>query len=57
MYACKLIKQPLPSFPDLEQQIWNTIDEFDGAVFPKFNWSSPRVIDIIHNFKVHNNMK
>jgi len=34
--------QPLPSFPDLEQQIWNTIDEFDGAVFPKLNWSSPR---------------
>ncbi|CAG8528509.1 4408_t:CDS:2 [Cetraspora pellucida] len=34
--------QQLPSFPDLEQQIWQTIEEFDGAVFPKLNWSSPR---------------
>ncbi|CAB4476401.1 uncharacterized protein OCT59_016575 [Rhizophagus irregularis] len=34
--------QPLPSFPDLEQQIWDIIDEFDGSVFPKLNWSSPR---------------
>ncbi|CAG8575890.1 8719_t:CDS:2 [Funneliformis mosseae] len=37
-----LREQPLPSFPELEQQIWDTIDEFDGAVFPKLNWSSPR---------------
>ncbi|KAF0462941.1 CdC protein [Gigaspora margarita] len=35
-------EQQLPSFPDLEQQIWQTIEEFDGAVFPKLNWSSPR---------------
>ncbi|RIA96531.1 Stomatin family protein [Glomus cerebriforme] len=34
--------EPLPSFPDLEQQIWDTINEFDGSVFPKLNWSSPR---------------
>ncbi|CAG8657519.1 20080_t:CDS:2 [Gigaspora rosea] len=35
-------EQQLPSFPDLEQQIWQAIEEFDGAVFPKLNWSSPR---------------
>ncbi|CAG8544484.1 461_t:CDS:2 [Diversispora eburnea] len=34
--------EPLPNFPDLEQQIWQIIEEFDGAVFPKLNWSSPR---------------
>ncbi|PKK75524.1 D123-domain-containing protein [Rhizophagus irregularis] len=33
---------PEQNFPDLEQQIWDIIDEFDGSVFPKLNWSSPR---------------
>ncbi|KAK3822139.1 MAG: D123-domain-containing protein [Linnemannia gamsii] len=33
---------PLPHFPGLEREIERTIDEFEGAVFPKLNWSSPR---------------
>ncbi|KAG0255877.1 hypothetical protein BGZ95_005647, partial [Linnemannia exigua] len=33
---------PLPHFPGLEREIEQTIDEFEGAVFPKLNWSSPR---------------
>ncbi|KAG9288346.1 hypothetical protein G9A89_021377 [Geosiphon pyriformis] len=32
----------LPNFPELEQQIGEAINDFDGAVFPKLNWSSPR---------------
>ncbi|CAG8438248.1 579_t:CDS:2 [Ambispora leptoticha] len=34
--------ESLPSFPELENQIWDIINKFDGAVFPKLNWSSPR---------------
>ncbi|KAF9132522.1 hypothetical protein BGW39_011874 [Mortierella sp. 14UC] len=33
---------PLPHFPGLEREIEQTIEEFEGAVFPKLNWSSPR---------------
>ena len=31
------------SFPELDAQIRATIDEYDGAVFPKLNFSSPKV--------------
>ncbi|KAJ3127312.1 hypothetical protein HK098_006491 [Nowakowskiella sp. JEL0407] len=31
-----------PSFPDLQKWIVQTIQEFEGAVFPKLNWSSPK---------------
>ncbi|KAF7727666.1 hypothetical protein EC973_007324 [Apophysomyces ossiformis] len=34
--------EKIPRFPDIEQFIRDAIDEFDGAVFPKMNWSSPR---------------
>lgn len=29
-------------FPDIQNFIADTIEEFDGAVFPKLNWSAPR---------------
>lgn len=31
------------SFPELDAQIRATIDEYGGAVFPKLNFSSPKV--------------
>ncbi|RUP47085.1 D123-domain-containing protein [Jimgerdemannia flammicorona] len=31
-----------PHFPEVEEQIWQALNEFDGAIFPKLNWSSPR---------------
>ncbi|KAJ1567433.1 hypothetical protein HK096_009872, partial [Nowakowskiella sp. JEL0078] len=31
-----------PSFPDLQQAISDIIKDFNGAVFPKLNWSSPK---------------
>lgn len=31
-----------PSFPELEDAIRDAVVEYEGAVFPKFNWSSPR---------------
>ncbi|KAI8367730.1 D123-domain-containing protein [Blakeslea trispora] len=31
-----------PHFPEIEQAIREAIYEFDGAVFPKLNWTSPR---------------
>jgi len=31
------------SFPELDAQIRATIHEYDGAVFPKLNFSSPKV--------------
>ena len=31
----------VPSFPLLEQEIRNCIEEFGGCVFPKMNWSAP----------------
>jgi hypothetical protein len=31
------------SFPELDAQIRVTIDEYGGAVFPKLNFSSPKV--------------
>jgi len=32
-----------PTFPDLEKEIEEIIEDFEGAAFPKFNWSSPKV--------------
>jgi len=32
----------IPSFPSLEKQINTVIDEFNGKVFPKLNWSAPK---------------
>lgn len=32
-----------PSFPGLVEAIENSISQLGGAVFPKLNWSSPRV--------------
>ncbi|KAI7907667.1 D123-domain-containing protein [Cokeromyces recurvatus] len=32
----------LPNFPEVEQAIKEAIYEFEGAVFPKLNWTSPR---------------
>jgi hypothetical protein len=29
-------------FPEIQESIANAIEEYDGAVFPKLNWSSPR---------------
>jgi hypothetical protein len=33
------------SFPELDAQIRATIHEYDGAVFPKLNSSSPSFVD------------
>jgi len=48
------ISQPR-SFPHLEAAINEAIDEF-GAVFPKLNWSSPKVFrwSINHRAYVYN---
>ena len=35
--------EPVPSFPELTQQISSAIESLGGAVLPKLNWSSPRV--------------
>ena len=35
--------EPVPSFPELTQQISSAIESLEGAVLPKLNWSSPRV--------------
>ena len=32
-----------PSFPGLVEAIAQSISQLGGAVFPKLNWSSPRV--------------
>lgn len=32
-----------PSFPEVEDAIRDAVAEYEGAVFPKLNWSSPRV--------------
>ncbi|KAI8970149.1 cell division cycle 123 [Mycotypha africana] len=34
--------QKTPNFPEVEQFIRETIVEYEGAVFPKLNWTSPR---------------
>jgi hypothetical protein len=31
-----------PFFPELEREIRSVIEEFDGSVFPKLDWSAPR---------------
>ncbi|KAI8366069.1 D123-domain-containing protein [Radiomyces spectabilis] len=31
-----------PEFPEIESMIRQAVEEFDGGVFPKLNWSSPR---------------
>jgi hypothetical protein len=33
----------IPHFPELQQRIQDTIDDLGGIVFPKLNWSSPKV--------------
>jgi len=33
-----------PSFPELVDAIEKSIGQLGGAVFPKLNWSSPRVV-------------
>ncbi|KAF9110111.1 hypothetical protein BGX27_006766 [Mortierella sp. AM989] len=48
---------PLPSFPALEREIQQTIDDLGGEVFPKLNWSSPRDASWIaasNTLKCHN---
>ena len=35
--------EPVPSFPELTQQISSAIESLGGSVLPKLNWSSPRV--------------
>ncbi|KAF9435279.1 hypothetical protein BGZ76_006576 [Entomortierella beljakovae] len=48
---------PLPSFPALEREIQQTIDELGGEIFPKLNWSSPRDASWIaasNTLKCHN---
>lgn len=32
----------IPNFPEVERQIREAIYEYEGAVFPKLNWTSPR---------------
>ncbi|KAF8978527.1 hypothetical protein BGZ52_005924 [Haplosporangium bisporale] len=47
----------LPYFPELEDEIAQTIAEFGGEVFPKLNWSSPRDASWIattNTLKCHN---
>lgn len=34
---------PQPSFPELEAEMREAIAELGGAVFPKLNWSAPKV--------------
>jgi hypothetical protein len=31
------------SFPDLESKIKEIIEDLEGSVFPKLNWSAPKV--------------
>ena len=31
------------TFPDLEMKIKHAIEELEGDVFPKLNWSAPKV--------------
>ncbi|KAF9995786.1 hypothetical protein BGZ79_010499 [Entomortierella chlamydospora] len=48
---------PMPSFPALEREIQQTIDDLGGEVFPKLNWSSPRDASWIaasNTLKCHN---
>lgn len=32
-----------PHFPEIEKAIKEAVNEFEGALFPKLNWSAPRV--------------
>lgn len=32
-----------PHFPEIENAIKEAVNEFEGALFPKLNWSAPRV--------------
>ena len=36
-------EQPVFSFPRLDAEIRSALEKYDGAVFPKLNWSSPQV--------------
>ena len=48
---CKL--QP-PNFPEFESALKTSIKKLGGKVFPKLNWSSPKVIKIhsAHTFSI-----
>ncbi|KWU47261.1 D123-domain-containing protein, partial [Rhodotorula sp. JG-1b] len=35
-------EQPVFSFPRLDAEIRSALEKYDGAVFPKLNWSSPQ---------------
>jgi hypothetical protein len=41
-YEAEDEERPRYAFPDLDKQIRSAVDEY-GAVFPKLNFSSPRV--------------
>ena len=36
-------EEPTFSFPELDSEIRRILARYDGAVFPKLNWSSPQV--------------
>ncbi|KAI9249582.1 D123-domain-containing protein [Helicostylum pulchrum] len=36
------VDSKIPNFPQVESEIRETVYEFEGAVFPKLNWTSPR---------------
>ena len=35
--------EPTYAFPELDCEIRRVLAKYDGAVFPKLNWSSPQV--------------
>jgi hypothetical protein len=41
------------SFPELDAEIRRIISRYDGAVFPKLNWSSPQVSSLALTLKKH----
>lgn len=36
------------TFPELDADIRRILTKYDGAVFPKLNWSSPQVSSLVH---------
>jgi hypothetical protein len=39
----RLCQASMPDFPDLVKEIRLKIENLEGSVFPKLNWSSPKV--------------
>lgn len=37
------VPRPTFSFPRLDAEIRSALEKYEGAVFPKLNWSSPQV--------------